>query len=154
MAAGFHIKNENIAVFKKRIIEIANSEIKNKDLMPEIDIDMELNIESQILSWWDLYEITEDFRPFGPSNEEPTFLLRECVVKDLRVVGKNGAGHLKTIIDCGGKEFNCIGFGLGEWYDKIKVGDKIDIVFNLILNEWNGRRNLEFKIIDLKNSII
>ena len=73
-------------------------------------------------------------------------------MKDLRVVGKNGAGHLKTRIDCGGKEFNCIGFGLGGWYDKIKAGDKIDIVFNLTLNEWNGSRNLEFKIVTLRQA--
>lgn len=157
MAAGFHITNENIAVFKKRMTEMANKEINDKDLIPEIEIDMELNSEFKIQNsklkisnWWDLYEIMEDFRPFGPGNEEPTFLLQGCIIKDLRVVGKNGAGHLKAIIDCGDKEFNCIGFGLGEWYDKIKAGDKIDIIFNLVLNEWNGSRNLEFKIIDLK----
>ncbi|OWK26865.1 MAG: single-stranded-DNA-specific exonuclease RecJ [Parcubacteria group bacterium GW2011_GWA2_38_13b] len=170
MAAGFHVKNENIAAFTKRMTEIANREIKNNDLIPETEIDMDItnfqflisnfqiNYESQSVSqrikldWRELYEVIEDFRPFGPGNEEPTFLLRGCVMKDLRVVGKNGAGHLKTRIDCGGKEFNCIGFGLGGWYDKIKAGDKIDIVFNLTLNEWNGSRNLEFKIVTLRQA--
>ena len=32
----------------------------------------------------------------------------------------------------------------------IEAGDKIDIIFNLTLNDWNGSRNLEFKIIDLR----
>lgn len=147
MAAGFHIENKNIEAFKKKMQQIADQEIKDEDLIPEVDIDIDL---TKILSdWWDLYEITEDFRPFGPGNEEPTFLLHKCIIRDLRVVGKNGVGHLKAKIDCNGKEFNCIGFGLGEWYDKLKVGDKIDIVFNLVLNEWNESRNLEFKIIDL-----
>lgn len=150
MAAGFHIKNENISAFKKKMIKMANREINDKDLIPEIEIDIELNLELKIFNWRDLYEITEDFRPFGPGNEEPVFLLRGCVVKDLRAVGKNGAKHLKIRADFGGKYFNCIGFGLSGWCDKIKAGDKIDIVFNLILNEWNGNKNLEFKIIDLK----
>lgn len=177
MAAGFHIKNENIAAFKQLMIEIANKEIKDDELSPEIEIDIDLtnfqfplqfggqaifnfqlNSESKILGkykiqdWRELYEAVEDFRPFGPGNEEPAFLLRGCVVKNSRVVGKNGAGHLKARIDCGGQEFNCIGFGLGGWYGKIKIEDKIDIVFNLRLNEWNGNRDIELRIIDLKSS--
>jgi len=30
------------------------------------------------------------------------------------------------------------------------VGDTIDIVFELIADEWNGTRNLQLKIIDFK----
>ena len=48
------------------------------------------------------------------------------------------------------KNFNAIGFGLGKKIEEIKRGDLIDIVFELIVNEWNGQRNLEMKIIDLK----
>jgi single-stranded-DNA-specific exonuclease len=32
------------------------------------------------------------------------------------------------------------------------VGDKIDVVFEVDVNEWNGNRELQMKIIDLKLS--
>lgn len=149
MAAGFHIQNKNILAFKKRMQEIANKEIKDKDLVSEIEIDMELNNISG--SWWDLYETVEDFKPFGPGNEEPVFLLKDCIVNNLRVVG-NGSKHLKININYNNQSLNCIGFRLGEWYDKIRVGDKIDIVFNLMLNEWNGSRSVELCLVDLRKS--
>jgi single-stranded-DNA-specific exonuclease len=157
MAAGFHIKNKNLDAFKKRMQEIATDEVKDSDLIPEIEIDAELNskllnIDDQISNLWELYEIVEDFKPFGPGNDEPVFLLRNCEVKDLRLVGKNGTKHLKMAVNNEGMLIDCIGFRLGGWYDKIKIGDKIDMVFSLMLNEWNGNRNLEFNIIDLRKT--
>jgi single-stranded-DNA-specific exonuclease len=45
-----------------------------------------------------------------------------------------------------------IGFSFGNWCAKLKAGDLIDIVFELGVNEWNGNRELQLKIIDLKLS--
>jgi hypothetical protein len=48
------------------------------------------------------------------------------------------------------KGFQAIGFGLGDFCDKIKQGDKVDVVSELITDDWNGARKLQLKIIDLK----
>jgi len=34
----------------------------------------------------------------------------------------------------------------------LKIGDKIDIVFEIDLNEWNGNRELQLTIVDLRKS--
>ena len=37
-------------------------------------------------------------------------------------------------------------------YDKsldLKVGDKVDVVYSVELNEWNGNRKIELKIKDI-----
>ena len=39
-----------------------------------------------------------------------------------------------------------------EWFEKLKVGATIDVVCELGINEWNGRREFEFKVQDLKIS--
>ncbi len=41
-----------------------------------------------------------------------------------------------------------IGFGMGDL--DLKIGDRIDIAYNLVVNEWNGRRNLELKIEEIR----
>jgi len=37
-----------------------------------------------------------------------------------------------------------------EWIDKLNVGATIDAVVELGINEWNGRREIEFKVVDLR----
>ena len=53
-----------------------------------------------------------------------------------------------------GKNFKAIGFNLGSWQEKLKAGDAVDIVFELIADEWNGYRDLQLKIIDIKTSVV
>jgi len=43
-----------------------------------------------------------------------------------------------------------IGFGMGGL--DLKAGDRIDIAYSLEINEWNGRRNLELKIKEIKKN--
>ena len=33
--------------------------------------------------------------------------------------------------------------------DKIKQGDKVDIIVQIGVNEWNGQKELQIKIIDI-----
>jgi single-stranded-DNA-specific exonuclease len=50
-----------------------------------------------------------------------------------------------------------IGFGLGDlarhpadWLKNLAPGDKIDMVFSVGVNEWNGNRELQLTIEDIK----
>jgi hypothetical protein len=43
-----------------------------------------------------------------------------------------------------------IGFGFGSWADKLNTGTVVDIVYKLQVNEWNGNRNLEAQIVDIR----
>jgi single-stranded-DNA-specific exonuclease len=103
---------------------------------------------------WDLYDQIEKFEPFGTANPKPLFLIKELVVEGIRMVG-NGNKHLKLYLKRKNmvKGFDAIGFGMGEHYEKIKVGDKIDIVCEVNLNQFNGDRRLELKIVDWRQII-
>jgi len=37
-----------------------------------------------------------------------------------------------------------------DWKKILKPGDKIDIVFSIGVNQWNGNRELELKLEDIK----
>ena len=73
-----------------------------------------------------------------------------------REVGKNG-NHLKFSVSDdayqGGCGWDCIGFGIAEnWRGKLKQGDLVDLVYYIEENCWNGSREIQLKIIDLKHS--
>lgn len=152
-AAGFTILNKNLDKFKKKILKIANKKIRKEDLIPVLNIDIE--VEPEDLSF-EVYEEVQRFAPFGEGNLRPLFLMKNLNASNLRAVGNN-CSHLKLYLTTGLeggkiKGFQAIGFGLGDFCDKIKQGDKVDIVFELIADEWNGTRELQFKIMDLKKS--
>jgi len=150
-AAGFQMKKENLEQVKK-IFSQTTDKLKEKDLIPILDIDAELSLEDIA---WQNYDQVQRFAPFGQVNSEPEFLVKGLEISDLRIVGNNGK-HLKMELmmfdkrASRGKTFKAIGFNLGEWADKLKVGDSVDLVFKLIVDEWNGYRDLQLKIIDLK----
>src|SRR3989304_6032394 len=61
--------------------------------------------------------------------------------------------HLKLILEdkAAGLSHKFVGFGVaGEWVEKIKAGDKVEVVYELGVNEWNGNREVQFKIVDLQ----
>jgi len=153
-AGGFRVKKENLDKVRKILSQIAEKELKDENLIPYLDIDAELSLKE--ISWQN-YDQIQRFAPFGKANSEPMFLAEGLEISDLRIVGNNGR-HLKMeliMFDTGSasaKNFKAIGFGLGEWERKLKKGDLIDVVFELIIDEWNSRRDLQLKIIDIKLS--
>jgi hypothetical protein len=47
---------------------------------------------------------------------------------------------------------SAIGFGQAEQWKELKIGDIIDIVYYVEMNEFNGRRDAQLKIVDIKKS--
>jgi len=151
-AAGFKMRKEKLEQVKKIFNQMAETQLKEEDLIPHLDIDAELSLEE---IGWQNYDQIQLFAPFGRANPEPKFLAEDLEVAHLRMVGNNGY-HLKMELmmfnsqSNSGKTFKAIGFNLGKRADELKVGDLIDVVFELIVDEWNGTRDLQMKIIDLK----
>tara|TARA_Y100001968_G_C19263951_1_gene670691 strand:- start:499 stop:963 length:465 start_codon:yes stop_codon:yes gene_type:complete len=82
--------------------------------------------------------------PFGIMNPAPVFWTRKC--KIVQIYKLNG-GHIKMILDDGTSSINAI-----KWNEKInlKKNDFIDIAFYIEMNSWNGKKNLQLNIIDMK----
>jgi single-stranded-DNA-specific exonuclease len=145
-AAGFSLKTKDIDDFNKNITKIANRKINKDDLSPKVEIEAELNLPE--ISWL-FYEELDKFRPFGQCNSEPVFLLKEMEIIEMRGVG-NDEKHLKLHFRNEQKMIKAIGFNLGNLLAEIKNKKKIDIICSMQVNYWNGSRDLELKIFDLK----
>ncbi|MFA6466424.1 MAG: hypothetical protein WCV71_01025 [Patescibacteria group bacterium] len=82
-------------------------------------------------------------------NPEPLFISSGLAITSIRQVGNDGK-HLKLEVSKGNKKKGAIAFGLGNV--KLELGDKIDIVYNLSINQWNGNREIQLMIKDIKKN--
>ncbi|MBT4849848.1 single-stranded-DNA-specific exonuclease RecJ [Candidatus Parcubacteria bacterium] len=143
-AAGFTIKKENLDEFRKRIIKYANDNLKDQEF--ENSIDIELVVDFTEINW-EMADLVEKFKPFGHSNEEPTFLSKDVIVTDARKVGNDGK-HLKLELVKENKKLGAIAFGFGK--QEVEIGNHLDLVYNVNINQWNGNREIQLIIRDIK----
>ncbi len=146
MAAGFSFSRENLNNFLEKIKNIANNKLTKKDLIPKINIDMEIKLEDINEK---LIEELETLSPFGFDNPKPKFLSREVVIKDIMTMGIDGQ-HIKFRLN----GFWALSFNGTENLKDFKIGDRIDIVYYVETNEFNGHEEIQLKIIDMKKNQI
>ncbi len=145
-AAGMSIVPNKFDEFKERFAAIVKTELNGKDLTPSINIDAELTIADIN---WDIFGDIERFAPYGMGNRKPCFLARNLTVVSAEAIGKDGK-HLRLLVcAAGGERRKCIAFSFGDLSAELKSGDKVDVVFELENNEWNGRNELQLNITDL-----
>ncbi len=156
-SAGMALENKNLPAFTEKINKIAHEKLKETDLTPVLEIDAQIDAGNIT---WSLFDRLKEFEPCSNyGNPRPVFLLKNLEIINLRLVGSNSQ-HLKLELKDdnppaggAGKVFKAIGFRLVKnGNGQLKSGDKVDLVFELIADEWNGNRELQFKIIDIKRS--
>ncbi|OGY57419.1 MAG: single-stranded-DNA-specific exonuclease RecJ [Candidatus Buchananbacteria bacterium RIFCSPLOWO2_02_FULL_46_11b] len=146
-ACGFTVKDEkNLAEFKDKIIELAQNQLTEQDIVPVINIDLQVSLEDID---WPLVEELEKFKPFGEDNLKPKFLAKDLTVTGLQSLGADGK-HMRLMVKHNTSAIRkTIGFCFGSWCAKLKAGDKVDLVFEVDINEWNGNKEIQLKIVDL-----
>lgn len=149
-ACGLTIAGEdNYENFKNKIRSMAQSQLARAELTPRLDIEAEVNLAEMD---WGVIDDLEKFEPFGEGNREPLFITKDLRIEAIITMGTVGQHLRLELSDGNGKIIRkFVGFGLSsEWVEKMKVGDKVDVVYEFGVNEWNGNRELQFKIVDLK----
>lgn len=147
-AAGFTVENINKwQELTEKLERIAQNELEELDLRPSVDIDMEINLSQ---ADWELWRILETMEPFGEGNPKPKFLTKNLEIVNLEQVGNDGK-HLRLFVaDEARKPHKMIGFCFGKWCERLAPGNRIDVIFEVGINQWNGNQELQLKIIDLK----
>jgi single-stranded-DNA-specific exonuclease len=148
-AAGFTVKNENLPELVDRLHAIANEKLGGKDLQPVLRIENELHLAQQ--TGEDLKQILFDIaklQPTGIENPEPLFCSRNLVVKRAQAVGKDQSHLRLTVADNRGVLYNGIAFRQGDWAGR--KPDRVDLVYALEINDYQGQQSIQFNIKDIK----
>jgi single-stranded-DNA-specific exonuclease len=145
-AAGLSLELKHLHNFYDQILRLADEKLTRQQLIPKLEIDAELRLKELNLT---LYRKISQLEPFGFGNPKPVFVARGVQVDSVRTVGQQNQ-HLKLYLKDGQKVISGIGFGLGERAGKIDRKDMVEIAFSIDLNQYQGRENLELKILDFK----
>ena len=92
-----------------------------------------------------LYDEIVKLSPFGPGNQKPRFLIANCNLSFIKVVGNK---HHSLLIedDYGNKTkgivFNSVNHDLGNFLDSFS-GESIDLVATLRRNTWNNEISIQ-----------
>tara|TARA_B100001758_G_scaffold247879_1_gene268025 strand:- start:3293 stop:4981 length:1689 start_codon:yes stop_codon:yes gene_type:complete len=149
-AAGLSVKRENLNKFI-HAFEVAVSETITADqLSPKLEIDIEIDINEVNNK---LFRIIKQFAPFGPQNLAPVFVSKDIIDNGFgKQIGEDKS-HLQINAKTYTGSISCIGFGFGKFFKNIKGCQPFNMCYSINENEWNGRKNLQLIIKDLKLNV-
>ena len=147
MAVGVSVKKENFTKFKEEFEEYAQkSEIC--DIIPTIQIDEKITLKEIRLEDVKSLSLLE---PFGEANKMPVFLYRNLKIHSIRALSEGK--HLKLTLKDDNFFIDAIGFQLGELSGEYQIGDRVDIVGTLEINQFNGNENVQMNIKDIRKAV-
>lgn len=144
-AAGVTIARDKVDEFAARFNDVAKSLLTLEDLVPEIRVDLEVNIDGMDER---LESLFRHFEPFGIGNPSPVLLARNVTLSaPPRLVGKDG---LKVVLDTGTGSLEALGWGFAHRAVEFQAGSKVDIAFRLERDEYRGESRLQARIADIR----
>ena len=148
LAAGLSVTREQLPLFVEKINEFARANLSEKDMVPVIEADCEIDFADASLAVADSLQLLE---PYGVGNPVPQFIMRNVTVSD--VCGVSDNKHTRLTLTDGKTSLSAMYFSNSPSDLGVCTGDKIDILFNLGINEWQDRKSVQLIIRDLKISM-
>lgn len=148
-AAGLSIKKENIQTFIDAFENEVSNSITADQLIPKVEFDIKIELTDVNEK---LFRIIKQFAPFGPKNLSPVFLSSEVIDSGYSKRIGSDKSHLKIIAKTSRGSIQGIGFGMGDYFEIIKHPNLFNICYSVSENEWNGRKNLQLMLKDIKKS--
>jgi single-stranded-DNA-specific exonuclease len=148
LAAGVTLPTANIGAFRARVNEYFHS-LKLRPQLPLLlpTEDVSINVLSEVNER--LIEQLAQLEPFGSGNREPVLKLAAARTAGLRRMGSEGQ-HLKlAVVDDDNHRIELLAFSAPEeWF--VDPGLTVQVWFQPTLNEWQGRRSVEGKLVRLE----
>ena len=149
MAGGFTVKKSNISIFRNFLISNFEKTQKKTSKLKNLYLD---TIISPSAVNEDFFSEINKLAPFGSGNNEPKFVIENLkVIKSDLISNK----HIKSILL--GKDgsliksvaFNAKDGPLEPFLKKNKSKNRFNAAGKMILNEWMGKKSVEFIIEDI-----
>ncbi|MGH4125802.1 MAG: single-stranded-DNA-specific exonuclease RecJ [Clostridium sp.] len=163
MAAGLSIKEENIEKLRQKLNSICK--LTDEDIIPKIRIDERMPLTKIN---YGIIEELELLEPYGKGNPSPLLAEKNIPVLKIDILGKSANTiKIKCLMPGTNKTIDGIFFNrVEEFMEMLKdsYGEdymtyfdnprsmKLDLIFTPQINEYNGRKSIQLKIIEFKLS--
>ncbi len=146
-AAGLTVKKNQWNEFINNVQNIIASESLLTSLVPKVKAEAEIDLGLVGDSIWDLLNLLQ---PWGVGNEEPLLGSYDCLVVEVKKIGKEG-NHLKfNFLTEQGKIIQGIWWSGSLKNKNIDKHDKVDVIYRVQKELWNGRENFLLNIVDMR----
>ena len=147
-AAGVTLETAQIPAFRRRVNEFYDSlNLINQTSFLQPHADVEIKDFAEITE--ELVEQISRMEPFGNGNPEPILKITRVVVAGVRRMGANGQ-HVKIALrDASEKTLQVLAFNAPESFFR-EPGDEIAAWFQPNINEWNGVRTVEGRLLHVE----
>lgn len=142
LAAGITLLPENIQALENQL----NESLKEVSISKTQSVDLELPLSNATLEFID--DLSQ-LAPFGEGNRPPVFLFKDVKVKNVKQIG-NKLQHLKFTIYQDDHQIEAIAFNQAPLFIYLTPETNFDFVGELKINEWNGKRTVQFHFIDVQ----
>jgi single-stranded-DNA-specific exonuclease len=145
-AAGITLDKKNLYQFIRKFETVVSNSIPPSLLIPEIEIDAEIDLEDIKPAF---FNIIQQFEPYGPMNMRPVFCTRNVLnFQNLTRIVKDQ--HIKFVVKGKrGAVMDGIGFKMAEKFRYTQNGP-FDIVYTIDENHFNGNTKLQIKVLDIR----
>ena len=142
-AAGMTLELSQVNAFREKFEQVVSSTITPEQLIPEIVIDAEIALKDIQQSF---YDIILQMEPFGPENLRPVFIVKNVIDNGWSKVVKEQ--HIRFALKQDNITIHGIGFNMADKFHLFQQKKPLDVVFTIDVNEWNGEKNLQLRMID------
>ena len=147
MAIGINVKKENFEKFKKEFEEyVQNSHIN--DIIPIIKIDKEIDLRK--INIQDIRDL-KLLEPYGEANQMPLFLIKNMKIQSIRTLSEGK--HIKLKLGIDNYIADAIGFNMGNIAEQYLIGDRVDVVGSLEINDFGDNENIQINLKDIRKTI-
>jgi single-stranded-DNA-specific exonuclease len=147
MAAGVRVRAEAVAALAPALQAEAARRLTPGGLRPQLRLEDEVELDALTP---DVVNAIRRMAPFGEGNPRPRLATTPVeLVDEPRVVGRTGT-HLQFTVRQQSVYRKAIGFGLGAQASTLAEHRRLRVAFEPIINEWNGQRKVELKVVEWK----
>lgn len=147
LAAGLSVKRCELDALRREINEYARQNLSKENMVPTIEADCVISFSDIKLSF---AAQLQQLEPYGIGNPTPTFVLRGANICEISPISEGK--HTRLVLGDGSQTITAMYFSNSPDSIDASVGDKVDILFNVDINEWLGKRSVQLIVKDLKAS--
>jgi len=145
-AAGLSIQESKLSELSERLIEDIGGYLEEHPITPKLRLDTEILPEELRL---ESEQVLSELEPFGMGNPKPKLMLKNITITSTRPVGSDQQ-HLQLDLEVAGQRFKGIAFQFAEHQPKLNEWKEVDIVCQLLRNEFRGQTSLNLQVIDAR----
>jgi len=156
MAAGLTTEPDKVEALREAFNEYAQEHLSKEDMAQKLEIDAEVRLDELDVK---TVEMIQRLGPFGQGNPQVQLVARNLrLMGQPRVIGKKN-DHLQLTVAAAddaeahmraGGVMRAVAFGKAKWAKKLIDTESFDLVFEPVINRFNGNVTVEMMVRDMK----